>query len=164
MAPSVPLIIAMALLGTLAFPSSAQDSPQDYLDAHNQARAMVGVGPVTWNDPLVSYAQDYANQRAAGDCVLVHSHGPYGENLAGGSGGALSGKDSVAMWVSEKVDYDYNTNTCAPGKVCGHYTQVVWRSSTNIGCAKAACSGDPQSSFVICSYSPPGNYVGEKPY
>ncbi|CAN0920981.1 Pathogenesis-related protein 1 [Linum grandiflorum] len=164
MAPSVvPLFVAIALLGTLAFPYSyAHDSPQDYLDSHNEARSLVGVGPVTWDNTLESYAQSYANQRAARDCSLVHSDGPYGENLAWSSG-ELSGKDSVAMWVEEKADYDYDTNTCALGKMCGHYTQVVWESTTSIGCAKAACSGG-QGTFVICSYSPPGNYIGEKPY
>ncbi|CAI0443865.1 unnamed protein product [Linum tenue] len=159
---SILLIFTTITLTSLTFPSTAQDSPQDYVDAHNAARSAVGVGPVSWDARLASYAQSYADQRAAADCRLVHSGGPYGENLAWSSG-ELSGADAVAMWVGERADYDYNSNGCAPGKQCGHYTQVVWRSSTGIGCAKANCSGG-RGTFVICSYNPPGNYVGQKPY
>ncbi|CAN1760555.1 Pathogenesis-related protein 1 [Linum perenne] len=125
---SIVLVITIASLATLTIPSTAQDSPQDYVNAHNAARSAVGVGPVTWDPSVAAYAQSYANQRAAGDCGLVHSGGPYGENIA---------------WSSGQL--------------------VIWRSSSRIGCAKAACSGG-RGTFVICNYNPPGNYVGQKPY
>ncbi|KAK1572516.1 hypothetical protein Q3G72_033915 [Acer saccharum] len=140
--------------------SHAQDSPQDYLNAHNAARSQVGVGPVTWDEQVAAYARNYANQHK-GDCRLVHSGGPYGENLAGSSGD-LSGTRAVQLWVSEKADYNYNSNSCAPGKVCGHYTQVVWRNSVRIGCAKVRCSTG--GTYITCNYAPPGNYVGQRPY
>ncbi|KAJ0010608.1 hypothetical protein Pint_34070 [Pistacia integerrima] len=94
----------------------------DYVNAHNSARATVGVEPVTWDNTVAAFAQNYANQRI-GDCPLVHSHsgGKYGENLAW-SNANLLGTDAVKMWVGEKADYDYNSNTCAAGKVCGRYT------------------------------------------
>nr|GMD02701.1 pathogenesis-related protein 1A-like [Ipomoea batatas] len=72
---------------------NAQNSPQDYLDAHNAARAAVGVGPMTWDASAAAYAQNYANIRS-GDCSLTHSNSfqfGYGENLAAG-GGPLTGK------------------------------------------------------------------------
>ncbi|XVE94078.1 hypothetical protein REPUB_Repub01dG0249700 [Reevesia pubescens] len=156
---SLALTCLMAL-ALLVFPSHAQDSPQDYLNAHNTARAAVGVGPMTWDNTVAAYAQNYANQRI-GDCNLVHSGGPYGENLAWSSGN-LSGTDAVGLWVDEKVNYDYNSNTCAPGKVCGHYTQVVWRNSVRLGCAKVRCSSG--GTFIGCNYDPPGNVIGQKPY
>ncbi|KAH7673639.1 Cysteine-rich secretory protein-related protein [Dioscorea alata] len=106
----------------------AQNSPDDFVNAHNSARNMVGVGPVTWDDTVAAYAKNYADQRI-GDCELIHSNGPYGENLFGGSGADYSATDAVNAWVSEGQDYDYNSNTCAEGKVCGHYTQVVWKGS-----------------------------------
>ncbi|XP_022762227.1 pathogenesis-related protein 1-like [Durio zibethinus] len=153
---AVTCLMALAIV----LPSHAQDSPQDYLNAHNTARAAVGVGPMTWDNNVAAYAENYANQRI-GDCNLVHSSGPYGENLAWSSGD-LSGTDAVTMWVNEKADYDYNSNTCAPGKVCGHYTQVVWSKSVRLGCAKVRCNNG--GTFIGCNYDPPGNFIGEKPY
>ncbi|PRQ22202.1 hypothetical protein RchiOBHm_Chr6g0247681 [Rosa chinensis] len=149
-------LIAFALLHS----THAQNSPQDYLNAHNSARAAVGVGGLTWDTNLVAYAQRYANSHI-GDCNMVHSGGPYGENLAK-STGDLSGTSAVNLWVREKAYYDYNPNTCASGKVCGHYTQVVWRNSVRVGCAKVRCNNG--GTFIGCNYDPPGNYVGQKPY
>ncbi|KAK2987452.1 hypothetical protein RJ640_018589 [Escallonia rubra] len=140
--------------------SHAQNSPQDYLDAHNSARANVGVGAMTWDNTVAAYAQNYANQRI-GDCNLVHSGGPYGENLAKGSG-TFTGTAAVNLWVAEKPYYNYTANSCASGHVCGHYTQVVWQNSVRLGCARVQCNNGWW--FVICSYDPPGNYVGQRPY
>ncbi|GLT36818.1 hypothetical protein SLA2020_111710 [Shorea laevis] len=140
--------------------SHAQDLPQDYLSAHNTARAAVGVGPMTWNTTVATYAKNYLNQHI-GDCKMVHSGGPYGENLAWGSAD-LSGTNAVQMWVDEKANYDYNSNSCAPGAVCGHYTQVVWRNSVRLGCAKVRCNNG--GTLISCNYDPPGNYIGQRPY
>ncbi|KAJ9159333.1 hypothetical protein P3X46_024843 [Hevea brasiliensis] len=156
---SLPLTFLLSI-ALITFPSYAQDTPQDYLNVHNQARADVGLGPLTWDDKVAAYAQNYANQRI-GDCNLVHSDGPYGENLAWGSGD-LSGIDAVKMWVDEKPYYDYNSNSCAPGQMCGHYTQVVWRDSVRLGCAKVTCNNG--ETFIGCNYDPPGNYIGQRPY
>lgn len=140
--------------------SYAQDTHQDYLNIQNQARADVGVEPLTWDDKVAAYAQNYANQRII-DCNLVHSEGPYGENLAWG-GGDLSAIDAAKMWVDEKPYYDYDSNSCTPGQMCGHYTQVVWKNSTRVGCAKVTCNSG--GTFIGCNYDPPGNYIGERPY
>ncbi|KNA21092.1 hypothetical protein SOVF_046430 [Spinacia oleracea] len=141
----------------------AQNSPQDYVNAHNAARAAVGVGNIQWDNQVAAFAQQYANQRK-GDCAMRHSGGggKYGENLAAGSGAFMTGTAAVQMWVNEKADYNYNSNTCAPNKVCGHYTQVVWRNSVRVGCARVQCNNG--WFFVTCNYDPPGNYVGQKPY
>ncbi|KMT00995.1 hypothetical protein BVRB_9g222560 [Beta vulgaris subsp. vulgaris] len=141
----------------------AQNSPQDYVNAHNAARAAVGVGNIQWDDQVAAFAQEYANERK-GDCALRHSGGGgrYGENLAASTGSSLTGTESVKLWVDEKVDYNYDSNNCASGKVCGHYTQVVWRNSVRLGCARVQC--DNGGVFVTCNYDPPGNYIGQKPY
>ncbi|XP_010266628.1 PREDICTED: pathogenesis-related protein 1A-like [Nelumbo nucifera] len=140
--------------------SRAQDSHQNYLDAHNAARAEVGVDALTWDDTVAAYAQSYANKRAD-DCTRVHSGEPYGENLAG-STGSLSATDAVNLWVGEKQYYDHNSNSCIGEQECRHYTQVVWRKSFRVGCAKVQCNNG--GTFVICNYDPAGNVVGELPY
>ncbi|URD90676.1 Pathogenesis-related protein [Musa troglodytarum] len=149
----------------MACTTLAQNSPQDFVDAHNSARADVRVGPVSWDDNVAAYAQNYANQRI-GDCQLVHSGGPYGgpygENLFWGAGSDFTAADAVNSWVGEKQYYDYDSNSCADGQVCGHYTQVVWRYSTAIGCVRVQC--DSGAIFIICNYNPAGNIVGERPY
>jgi pathogenesis-related protein 1 len=74
----------------------------------------------------------------------------------------MNGTEAVKLWVDEKPYYDYNSNSCVNGEMCGHYTQVVWRKSLRIGCAKVKC--DNGGTFITCNYDPPGNYVGERPY
>ncbi|XP_021903795.1 basic form of pathogenesis-related protein 1-like [Carica papaya] len=140
--------------------SDAQDSHQDFLDAHNAARDEVGVEPLAWDNTVAAYAQHYANKRIH-DCQLVHSGGPYGENLAWGIPD-LSAVDASKMWVIEKPNYDYDSNSCVAGQMCLHYTQVVWRNSRLIGCGKAKCNNG--ATFIVCNYDPPGNFIGETPY
>lgn len=156
----IALICTLSCLAMLLQSSNAQNTNQDYLRAHNSARAAVGVEPLKWDDKVATYAQNYANKHKA-DCKLVHSGGSYGENLAWSSG-ELSGNAAVKMWVDEKAYYNYNSNSCARGKQCGHYTQVVWRKSVRVGCAKVRCNNG--GTFITCNYDPPGNVVGQRPY
>ncbi|MBF2008077.1 MAG: pathogenesis-related family 1 protein [Chlorogloeopsis fritschii C42_A2020_084] len=136
---------------------------QEILDAHNRWRSQVKVPPLRWSKKLADYAQEWADNPKAqeGPIELEHRSGGAsgaGENMAGGS----SVTEMVDRWGSEGENYDYATNSCRPGKVCGHYTQVVWRNSTDLGCGVA-----PHRSYgklLVCNYSPPGNYRGQRPY
>ncbi|KAJ1434862.1 Ves allergen [Sesbania bispinosa] len=156
---SLSLLCVLGLVINIVY---AQDSPTDYLNAHNAARSEVKVPNLVWDETVAAFARNYANQRK-GDCKLVHSGGggKYGENLAM-STGDMSGRDAVRLWVNEKADYDYNSNSCASGKQCGHYTQVVWKNTKRVGCAKVRCNNG--GTFITCNYDPPGNYVGQRPY
>ncbi|XP_020234042.1 pathogenesis-related protein 1-like [Cajanus cajan] len=154
-------VLGLVMVGHVAY---AQDSEEDYVNAHNVARAQVVVENLGWDDTVAAFAQNYANQRQRkGDCQLIHSGGggKYGENIAM-STGDLSGVEAVKMWVDEKPYYDYYSNSCVYGQQCLHYTQVVWRNSVRIGCAKVRC--DNGGTFITCNYSPPGNYIRERPY
>ncbi|AES63612.1 hypothetical protein MtrunA17_Chr2g0280311 [Medicago truncatula] len=143
----------------------AQDSPADYVNAHNNARSAVHtnvkIPNIVWDNKVAAFAKNYANQRK--DCQLVHSGGGgrYGENIAESTGN-MSGVEAVKLWVDEKPYYDYSSNSCANGEMCGHYTQVVWRNTQRIGCAKVKCNNG--GTFITCNYDPPGNYIGERPY
>ncbi|XP_028797669.1 pathogenesis-related protein 1-like [Neltuma alba] len=156
------VIIQLSLLVVLATThiSDAQDSPQDYVNAHNAARRQVGVGPISWDERVASYARNYLS-RFKNSCQMVHSGGPYGENLAWRYPD-LTGTGAVKMWVDEKRFYDYNSNSCVGGE-CRHYTQVVWRNSVRLGCAKVKCDNN-RGTLVSCNYDPPGNYIGQRPY
>lgn len=131
--------------------------------AHNAVRAAVGVGAMRWNDSLASMAASFIT-----DCEFMHStaaermniagFGYVGENLYFG-GGQPTGAAVANLWASEQADYHYATNTC--DRTCGHYTQMVWRASTDLGCAIKQCNG---GYLVACEYGPGGNYGGQKPY
>lgn len=102
------LIVAISFL---VIASNAQNTQQDYLNTHNTARSQVGVANLVWDTTVAAYALNYANSRKS-NCSLVHSNGPYGENLAKGSSSTFSGVSGVNLWVNEKPYYNYTTNSC----------------------------------------------------
>jgi hypothetical protein len=84
-----------------------------------------------------------------------------GLNLVASFGAARRPSFVVGSWAGESKDYDERRFRCAAGAVCGHFTQIVWRDTKEVGCGVA--NGN-NSEFWVCYYTPPGNYVGEKPY
>ena len=157
-----PLAVAFATIALLVTPCAAQSSVQDdVVNLHNEARADVGVKPVSWNESLATYAESYAATRQD-DCKLKLSGGPYGENLFWGSGAGWAPAQAVGAWLSERPRYDYWSNSCYGG-MCGHYTQIMWRSTRRVGCAMVTCYNG-RGTFITCNYDPPGNYVGVRPY
>lgn len=156
--------VVVGVMVAMAGVAAGQGVAEQYLGAHNSARRAVGAGipDLQWSVQLQAYASNWASDRAnKARCALSHSGGPYGENIFWSSG-ASTPAAAVTAWVNEKQFYNYASNSCAPGQVCGHYTQVVWRNSQSVGCGSAACPGG--GTFVVCSYNPPGNYNGQKPY
>jgi pathogenesis-related protein 1 len=191
-----PLLLALALLagcnpvsvggsGPDASPGDQSSTPPDasasaMLAAHDAVRAQAlptptpPLAPLGWSNAAASAAQSWADR-----CTWAHDPAlgtlGMGQNLyAAGSSTGTFGTDSatvVAAWAAEAADYDYATDTCATGKVCGHYTQIVWRSTASVGCAHRVCStgspfgsGMPNWDLWVCNYVPPGNVMGERPY
>ncbi|PRP83607.1 scp-like family protein [Planoprotostelium fungivorum] len=159
-----PIFILFVLTAALA-----DDFQNAILTTHNQMRAKYNLAPLTWSAAAANVSQTWASK-----CGWAHNsnRSGFGENIYGGSGGAVTTSDlsgAVNSWNSEEANYDCNTNTCASGEVCGHFTQVVWRSTTAVGCGWAACTtgspftGFPNWKFVVCDYSPAGNYNGQAP-
>ncbi|RVW39746.1 Pathogenesis-related protein 1B [Vitis vinifera] len=68
----------------------------------------------------------------------------------------------VESWAKEHKYYNKDTNQCTQGQMCGHYTQIVWRDSVRLGCARVNCLNGGM--YAICSYDPPGNYINENPF
>ncbi|KAL7218833.1 hypothetical protein ACSBR2_011996 [Camellia fascicularis] len=91
----ISLAIVSFVALTMAHHSLAQNSPQDFLAAHNAVRAQIGIKPLAWNNTVAAYTENYAKLRSS-DCNLQHSNGPYGENIAEGSG-EFTAVDAVKM-------------------------------------------------------------------
>ncbi|WP_310596118.1 MULTISPECIES: CAP domain-containing protein [unclassified Sphingomonas] len=139
------------------------------IDSHNVARAAVGVPPIAWNDALAASAKAYADEMAR-TRRFEHAHqvqgpGREGENLWTGTRDAYAYPEMMGHWLAERKDFvnlpvPAASRTGTFGDV-GHYTQIVWRGSTEVGCAMASNARDD---YLVCRYSPPGNVVGERAY
>jgi pathogenesis-related protein 1 len=169
----------LPLSGDETLNEALNETHKDFVPAHNAVRSRHRLPPLKWSPQLAGYAQQWADQlRQRNNCQMKHrpDNGgfaqQYGENLfwvgpIRWSDGRLERADYTAemitnIWADERRDYRYRSNSCRRGKICGHYTQVVWRETQEIGCAKAICRN--QSQLWVCNYNPPGNYSGEKPY
>jgi uncharacterized protein YkwD len=154
------LVIALSMT---AAPAHGQPQPtfsaRELLDAHNSARVRVGSPPLVWSNALASLARRWAEQLIATRTFAHQPNDPHGENLFMISGGTVAPAEVVRTWVAERGDYDPDTNRCAG--VCGHYTQVVWRTTRAVGCGMAF---DGYRQVWVCEYDPPGNVDGFRPY
>ncbi|KAF9562972.1 PR-1-like protein, partial [Agrocybe pediades] len=128
---------------------------------HNTYRAQYGADPLHWDGNLYSGALAWAQK-----CVFSHSGGSYGENLyaaAPGTGDTLA--EGLSSWMSEAGERHFLYNDPVFSTNTGHFTQVVWKSTTGVACAVANCASGTifgqSSQFLVCRYSPPGNYAGE---
>ncbi|KAL6984990.1 Cuticle-degrading protease [Sarracenia purpurea var. burkii] len=155
-------VLLLLLISTAGEGEEQGSGANEFLAPQNEARSVLGLPPLAWDVDLAEYASWYANQRRE-DCALRHSEGPFGENIFWGSGDAWTEGDAVADWISEEEWYDYGSNSCAAGQECAHYTQIVWRGTTSVGCARVVCFGG-RGVFMTCNYDPPGNYIGQRPY
>jgi len=132
---------------------------RDVLAAHNAVRARVGVTPLAWSDRLAQRSQEWADTLLARRQFMHRPSSPYGENLFDIRGGVASPTQVIGEWASEARDYDYISNVCRG--VCGHYTQVVWSGTKEVGCGVARGGG---REVWVCDYDPPGNWAGRRPY
>ena len=123
--------------------------------------------PLAWSDRLAMYAQGWADHLTSTSGRMEHRpHSgewkqEHGENLFVGTAGYYGVADAVAMWEREKSMYDGGEIDESNVHACGHYTQIVWRNTRRVGCAKVKCAGNV---IVVCNYDPPGNFLGQKPY
>lgn len=123
------------------------------VDAHNAVRAKHCAGPLVWSPKLAQAAQAWADALDAQGCKFGHKpRNPFGENLAAGTSGTLDGQAVADMWYDEVKDYRFPDGGFS--MQTGHFTQVVWRETTQIGCGVTTCNG---MDIWVCEYDPPGN-------
>ena len=162
---------AALLAGTAA---SAQPVPKGatgeiaerILAAHNRERAAVGAPPLQWDATLAEHAASYGPVLASLR-RLVHSpresRPDERENLAMAWHGTLSPEGLVAMWSRERQLLEPGSYLFPGASRTGkwedvaHYTQMVWPTTTRVGCAIYPADWD----YLICRYSPPGNKDGK---
>jgi hypothetical protein len=167
-------LVALATMLSFSSAASAQAWPEvgsgelaaRLLTAHNRERATVGAPPLQWDSTLAEHAASYGPMLARLR-TLVHSprEGRPGEreNLAKAWHGTMTPEQLVGMWTDEKrllgpgsMLFPANSRT-GRWEDIAHYTQMVWPTTTRVGCAIYSADWD----YLICRYSPPGNIDGK---
>uniref|UniRef100_A0A670Z2T9 Peptidase inhibitor 16 n=1 Tax=Pseudonaja textilis TaxID=8673 RepID=A0A670Z2T9_PSETE len=150
--------------------SFTDEEKKQIVDQHNLYRSMVSpsaadMRKMHWDSELEAFAKNYSTK-----CIWEHNkeRGYRGENLFAMSGN-LDLETAVNDWYIEYQYYNYSTLACEEGKMCGHYTQVVWATSERVGCGTTFCEtleliNDTDMHLFVCNYHPPGNIRGYKPY
>lgn len=131
--------------------------------AHNGVRAAVGVSTLRWNSELVALAQKmadrcYFDHSADAERTDVAGFDYVGENVYETNAARFRGTEVSDAWAIEKNNYNYANNDC--NGVCDHYTQQVWRDTTDLGCAVSTCANGMH--IVVCE--PGDNIEDQRPY
>ena len=172
----VSLLVAFAAVGAVVVAAGRAEpgagdltraQADEVVGAHNVWRRRVGVWPLRWAADLAATAQARAEYLAAHGCVIEHGLLPedVGENLyhvgplhAVGRKNELlvvTATQVVDAWGAESADYSPVHDTCAWNRQCGHYTQIVWTTTEEVGCGMSVCPTLGQ--VWVCNYRPKGN-------
>ena len=141
------------------------------LALHNEKRSEVGVPQLLGLMDLNRSAQQWAEHLAAIHAGFSPPHSGPGENIAVASKGSLTDLQLVGLWIDEQKNFipgqvfEASETDCKCSKThnwknIGHYTQMIWYSTTSMGCGKAS---DDSFDYLVCQYGPPGNVKGEYP-
>lgn len=157
------LAVAPVLSGFASFNREAR-----VLAAHNRERAALGIPPLRWNADLAADAQvwaDHLGRTGAFEHAPENERSPQGENIWGGTRGYYAVEDQVGAWVAEKHyfkpgRFPDNSVTGHYADV-GHYTQVMWRDTREVGCAWARSNVED---LLVCRYTSAGNWYGKRPF
>lgn len=157
-------LAALAMAGTAAAERPANRFAAELLDSHNAERAQFGAQPLAWSPRLAREAQQWA-QQIASEGRMRHAssaeRGGAGENLWMGSAGAYPARFMVDAFIEEKRNFRAGTfpdiSYTGNWRDVGHYTQVVWPGTREVGCAVARNERDD---FLVCRYLPAGNSFG----
>jgi pathogenesis-related protein 1 len=171
MAATAPWALGVAGCGARAAGAGlSRAQAEEIVRAHNRWRQRAGVPPLRWAEVLAARAQARAAYLAAHGCDIVHGPLPadVGENLCWvGSVRVVGQKDEldavtptwvIDKWGAESADYSAERGTCAPNRQCGHYTQIVWPTTAEVGCGTTVCPTLDQ--IWVCNYRPRGNVRG----
>lgn len=124
------------------------------------------VPPFAWDSALEATATAYARQLARSG-AFRHSdrraRRGVGENLWTGTRGAFSPERMIGNWASERRWFRAgifpNVSSTGRWSDVAHYTQVIWPTTTRVGCGLASGRG---RDVLVCHYSPAGNIDGRR--
>lgn len=126
------------------------------LAAQNKIRADLKLSPFTWDCKLADLAQEWATRG-----VFEHREDvEYGENMFAASNIAVNATAAVDWWMKEKAFWDNTAGACQAGKVCTHYTQMVWKSTAQVGCGINRNASGKYKVILVCNFNPQGNQPG----
>lgn len=126
---------------------------------HNKARNAEGLSALIWDCSLANQAQEWATLGKA-----EHREDTYhGENIFVSTNASERVSTVVKTWLNEKANWDNRTASCAAGKVCTHYTQVMWRLTARMGCGVLREGSGKWKTLLVCNYDPAGN-TGGRPF
>jgi len=134
---------------------------EEALKAHNEYRRKHHSPNLILNNDLNRIAQNYANKIAKVYSV-EHSNNefkgePLGENIYMCQGMKPTGKEMTKKWYDEINKYNFNSKKFISGT--GHFTQIVWKNSKEVGFGIAQSKDG--SYFCVANYYPCGNFLGE---
>lgn len=139
------------------------------LQIHNDARDEVGTPPLLWSEALANDAAAWAENMASKDQIYHSKNNTregQGENLymTTATDRKHSGRNASQAWYEEIKLYTYAPINSGANDFAaiGHYTQMIWKNTTEVGMALAVSKSG--ATYVVARYSPPGNFVGETPY
>ena len=138
------------------------------LAIHNSERARLGLPPLRWNPVLARDAGQWARElavRGVAQHSAAASRSGHGENLWMGTAGTWNTQDMLEMFLDERryfraAAFPYVSLTGDWTDV-GHYSQIVWRDTREIGCAVDTGKG---MDVLVCRYFPAGNVMGQSPF
>lgn len=137
-----------------------EDFAQDFLRTHNEYRARHGVVPLKLSKKLSRYSEEWAKRLASRGVIEHRNDSDYGENIfcswSSSPSHTVAGDEPVHHWYSEIKDHKFGKEPTS--LKTGHFTQVVWKDSRELGVAVARSRTGQV--FVVANYSPPGNFVG----
>jgi hypothetical protein len=158
------VLASPALMGSASQSATFEDR---ILAAHNKERVELGLQRLSWSPSLAQGARRWAEYLAASGSFEHASENrdhPEGENLWAGTKGYYAPEAMVDAWVREKQFFIVGVfpNNSITGRVqdVGHYTQLIWRATFEVGCAKATSNSED---ILVCRYAEAGNYRGERP-
>ncbi|KAF1745501.1 hypothetical protein MXB_4032, partial [Myxobolus squamalis] len=142
----LPPITSPKMFSASPYPQEMNDDEYSTLEAHNILRTNHGTEPLIWSRELCNLAKikakQYSEQKVFPDILIDKEYAPCPDGVL-----------VVESWYEEGITYDYNTHKCSQDSQ--HFTQIVWKNSSELGLAKVEI--EENYWMLVMLYHPRGN-------